>query len=74
MTTFEPGQTTDYLLRLFCEKDPELKCLTKDVPTLKWYKFWQSIPLLLTRITIISASRLEKQDLFGSKYSTVTET
>ena len=66
-TTFQPGQTTDYLLRLFCEKDTDLRYLTKDVPTMKWYKFWQSAPILLTRITVQSASRLEKQDIFGSK-------
>ena len=66
-TTFQPGQTTDYLLRLFCEKDTDMRYLTKDVPTMKWYKFWQSAPILLTRITVQSASRLEKQDIFGSK-------
>ena len=66
-TTFEPGQTTDFLLRLFCEKNSDLKCLTKDVPVSKWYKFWQSPPLIMTRITVIGASGLEKQDMFGSK-------
>ena len=70
-TTFEPGQTTDFLLRLFCEKNSDLKSLTKDVPTSKWYKFWQSPPLILTRITVISASGLEKQDMFGSKLQSV---
>ena len=69
VTTFEPGQSTDFLLRVFTEEDPDLKCLTKDVPTLKWYQFWQSPPKIVTRLTIKSASGLEKRDIFGSKYS-----
>ena len=67
VTTFEPEQSTDFLLRVFTEDDPDLTCLTKDVPTLKWYQFWQSPPKIVTRLTIKSASGLEKQDVFGSK-------
>lgn len=65
VTTFEPGQSTDFLLRVFTEEDPDLKCLTKDVPTLKWYQFWQSPPKIVTRLTVKSASGLEKRDIFG---------
>ena len=42
--------------------------MEKDVPTLKWYQFWQNPPNMVTRITIKEASGIERQDIFGSKY------
>ena len=69
-TTFEADQSTDFLLRIFSEKDVNLVNLTKDVPTLKWYeRWWRSPPKLVTRVTLLMASGLEKRDFFGSKYS-----
>jgi calpain-5 len=67
VTTFEPGQTTDYLLRIFTQQDTDLTLLTKDVPIPKWYQCFTKQPVLMTRITVKSASGLEKQDVFGSK-------
>ncbi len=71
-TTFNPGETTDYLLRLFTEDEPDLKLLKKDVPVAKWYQFFSKPPVLVTRITIKSASGLDK-NLFGSKLSSCLE-
>ena len=56
-------------LFFFTEDDSNLTCLTKDVPTLKWYQFWQSPPKTLTRLTIKAATGLEKQEIFGSKFT-----
>lgn len=65
VTTFNPGESTDFLLRVFMENDADLTRLSKDVPTLKWYQFWKKVPLMVTRVQIFRASGLEKQDMFG---------
>ena len=65
VTTFSPNESTDFLLRLFSEKDAKLTGLTKNLPVLKWYQ--KKAPKLLTRITILDASDLTKQDVFRRK-------
>ena len=65
VTTFSPGDSTDFLLRLFSEKDSKLTALTKNVPNLKWYQ--RKVPKLLTRLTVLGAVELPKQDVFRSK-------
>ena len=65
VTTFSPNESTDFLLRLFSERNSKLTSLTKNLPVLKWYQ--RQTPKLLTRLTILNASDLPKQDVFRSK-------
>ncbi len=65
VTTFSPNESTDFLLRLFSEKNSKLTGLTKNLPVLKWYQ--RKMPKLLTRLTILNATDLPKQDVFRSK-------
>ena len=67
-TTFKPGETTDFLLRIFTGEKANIKELTEDHPTLPWYKkCYASPPSMITRITVKGASRLENDQVVGSK-------
>ena len=70
VTTFSPNESTDFLLRLFSERNSKLTSLTKNLPVLKWYQ--RQTPKLLTRLTILNASDLPKQDVFRSKSNLFT--
>ena len=67
-TTFKPGETTDFLLRIFTGEKANIKELTEDNPTLPWYKkCYASPPSMITRIKVKGASKLENDQVVGSK-------
>ena len=67
-TTFNPGETTDFLLRVFTEANANIKELTEDNPTLPWYKkCFSSPPEMITRIQVKGATKLENKQMVGSK-------
>ena len=68
-TTFKPGESTEFLLRVFTDSDADLKELKKDEPEEKWYKCCASPPVLLTRVKVTGAAGLENNEAFGSKSS-----
>ena len=67
-TTFKPGETTDFLLRIFTEGNANVKELNEDHPALPWYKAcYDSPPSMVTRLKVIGAAKLEERQVFGSK-------
>eukprot|EP00095_Tigriopus_kingsejongensis_P006591 maker-scaffold516_size150393-snap-gene-0.24 protein:Tk06591 transcript:maker-scaffold516_size150393-snap-gene-0.24-mRNA-1 annotation:"calpain t" len=64
-TTFKPGETRKFLLRVFTDSDAELTELTKDHPEPAWWKCCASKPVLLTRVNVKGASGLQNMDTFG---------
>lgn len=65
VTTFNPGETTDFLLRIFTEDDANVKLMDKDEPGIKWWQCCAKPYQLQTRITVQGAKGLENQDVFG---------
>lgn len=66
-TTFNPGEEADFLLRLFSDKSSGLEPLTLDQPPEPSCLACGcgSRPQIVTRVTVVSASGLEKQDMIG---------
>ncbi|KAG1683975.1 Calpain-5 [Nymphon striatum] len=63
-STFEPGETGDYMLRIFTSGNANAKKLTENVPK---HSMWAcaSYPSVVTKITVRAATGLEKQDHIG---------
>ncbi|UYV65909.1 capn5 [Cordylochernes scorpioides] len=63
--TFTPGEEGRFLLRIYTDTNPEARELTEDTPA---PSIWPCIhyPCLVSRVTVLSASGLQKQDTFGS--------
>ena len=67
-TTFKPGESTDFLLRIFTEASANIKELNEDSPRLPWYKKCiSSPPSMITRIKVKGATKLENNQVIGSK-------
>ena len=67
-TTFKPGESTDYLLRVFTEANSNIKELTEDSPVLPWYKAcFSTPPSIVTRVKVKGATKLENKQVIGSK-------
>ena len=67
-TTFKPGETTDFLLRIFTEANASIRELTEDGPVLPWYKQCYGVPPgMVTRIQVKGATKLENNQMIGSK-------
>ena len=67
-TTFKPGESTDFLLRIFTEANANIKELTEDSPKLPWYKkCFSSLPSMVTRIKVKGATKLENNQVIGSE-------
>merc|ERR1719414_210769 len=65
-TTFKPGESTDFLLRIFTEASANIKELNEDSPRLPWYKKCiSSPPSMITRIKIKGATKLENNQVIG---------
>ena len=75
-TTFQPGQETGYLLRMFSDHSlPDgLQVLDQDCPPDPWCLMCGcgSKPVLVTRLTVISAHDLVKQDIIGGQSGKLT--
>ncbi|KAM9310995.1 calpain-5-like [Gastrophryne carolinensis] len=56
-TTFQPGQTSDFLLRVYTDRPSHLRELKKDVPTPSCWSFFGSVRVV-TSITVHAASSL----------------
>ncbi|KAG8430384.1 hypothetical protein GDO86_017901, partial [Hymenochirus boettgeri] len=57
-TTFSPGQTGAFLLRLYTDRSSHLRELTQDIPEPSCFSFCLGVARLVTSITVISASGL----------------
>jgi len=68
-TTFQPGQETRYLLRMFSDHTLPggLQCLDQNCPPDPWCFMCGcgSRPVFVTRLTVISGHDLVKQDIIG---------
>jgi len=66
-TTFDPGQEAKFLLRLFSDKSTGLSPLLLDEPEdpCCFCCGCSSRPQVVTRVTVLSASGLKKQDVLG---------
>jgi len=65
-TTFKPGETTDFLLRIFTEHPANVKELKHDVPPVPWYKkCCHDQPSVVTRLTVAGVRGLENRERFG---------
>lgn len=66
-TTFEPGEEASFLLRLFSEQSSGLAPLTLDIPPDPCCLSCGcgSRPQVVTRLTVLSATGLPKQDMIG---------
>jgi len=65
-TTFQQGEEASFLLRLFSESKAKLVPLTLDSPPPPCFLCsCRTQPQVVTRVTVISASALPKQDLIG---------
>ncbi|XP_064456746.1 calpain-5-like isoform X2 [Ornithodoros turicata] len=63
-TTYDPGSSGKFILRVLTEKDADAKELQKDLPTAKMLPC-NSAPCLVTVIKVVGAKGLEKQDSLG---------
>jgi len=68
-TTFDPGQDADFLLRLFSVKTFDLSPVLLDEPQKPCFLSCGcgSRPQVVTRLTVVSATGLKKQDVIGRK-------
>jgi len=66
-TTFDPGQDANFLLRLFSDKSSDLSPVLLDEPKdpCCFGCGCGSRPQVVTRVTVLSASGLQKQDVMG---------
>ena len=65
-STFQPGQDGKFLLRLFSESSSGLTSLQTDRPSQPCPLLcWASPPVMVTRLTVVSAQSLLKQDILG---------
>ena len=65
-TTFNPEETTNFLLRVFTEHQANVKELSLDKPITPWYKqCCVDEHVLVTRITVVGAKGLENNETFG---------
>lgn len=66
-TTFDPGQDANFLLRLFSDKSSDLSPVMLDEPKDPCCLGCGcgSRPQVVTRVTVLSASGLQKQDVIG---------
>eukprot|EP00092_Neocalanus_flemingeri_P028100 GFUD01030512.1.p1 GENE.GFUD01030512.1~~GFUD01030512.1.p1 ORF type:complete len:655 (+),score=129.40 GFUD01030512.1:209-2173(+) len=66
-TTFDPGQEADFLLRLFSDKSSNLTQVLLDKPKAPCCLGCGcgSRPQVVTRVTVVSATGLKKQDVIG---------
>jgi len=66
-TTFDPGQDADFLLRLFSVKTFDLSPVLLDEPQKPCFLSCGcgSRPQVVTRLTVVSATGLKKQDVIG---------
>ncbi|XP_053574234.1 calpain-5-like [Bombina bombina] len=57
-TTYSPGQTGSFLLRVYTDKASQLRELTQDVPKPSWLSCCLGTPRLVTSVTVHAASGL----------------
>ncbi|XP_069502478.1 calpain-5-like [Ambystoma mexicanum] len=57
-TTFQPGETGRFLVRLFTDKSSHLREMTKDLPTPTFWKRCFGYPTIVTSVTVYSAAGL----------------
>ena len=68
-TTFDPGQDANFLLRLFSDKSSDLSPVLLDEPKDPCCLGCGcgSRPQVVTRVTVLSATGLQKQNVIGRK-------
>ena len=65
-TTFNPGETTDFLLRIFTQQQANVNELVHDVPTTPWYKkCYVNDFAMVTKLTIVRAESIQNKETFG---------
>eukprot|EP00096_Caligus_rogercresseyi_P010637 TRINITY_DN3959_c0_g1_i1.p1 TRINITY_DN3959_c0_g1~~TRINITY_DN3959_c0_g1_i1.p1 ORF type:complete len:635 (+),score=127.13 TRINITY_DN3959_c0_g1_i1:62-1966(+) len=67
-TTFNPGDSGRFLLRIFTDDDSKASELEEDFPVIPWWKCCSSPPILATRIKVSKAEGISRgMDAFGGK-------
>ena len=67
-TTFNPNETTEFLLRIFTEASANVKELKLDKPRVPWYKrCCVDEAVVVTRLTVVGVKGLENNERFGGK-------
>ncbi|XP_059080886.1 calpain-5-like isoform X2 [Tigriopus californicus] len=64
-TTLNPGESRNFLLRIFTDSDANVQKLEKHFPVPAWWKCCASPPTLLTKVTVKGASGLQNSDTFS---------
>lgn len=67
-TTLNPGESRNFLLRIFTDSDANVQKLEKHFPVPAWWKCCASPPVLLTKVTVKGASGLQNSDTFSRKF------
>ncbi|XP_071798927.1 calpain-5-like [Asterias amurensis] len=64
-TTFEPGEESPLMMRVFSDEGAKCWELVKETPSRSFMSNVRGYPQVVSKITVLSASGLQKQDHFG---------